>query len=120
MAARKLATYVHVYDDHGAVTVFGPNDDVPAWAQKKITNPDVWADSDDEPDSAPADPGNSGGIGDGEGAGDSDGQVPPRGGAGSGAEAWRAYAAAKGVEVAADAGRDDVIAALEEAGVPTE
>lgn len=46
--------------------------------------------------------------------------VPPRGGPGSAAPAWRDYAAAVGVEVAADASRDDVIAALELAGKPTE
>jgi len=45
---------------------------------------------------------------------------PPKGGAGSGAPAWRAYAAKKGVEVAEDASREDVVAALEAAGVPTE
>ena len=45
---------------------------------------------------------------------------PPKGGAGSGAPAWREYAASKGVEVADDASREDVIAALDVAGVPTE
>ncbi len=46
--------------------------------------------------------------------------VPPRGGPGSAAPAWRAYATAVGVEVDPDASRDDVIAALEKAGKPTE
>lgn len=45
---------------------------------------------------------------------------PPKGGPGSGAPAWRDYAASKGVQVADDASRDDVIAALTAAGVPTE
>jgi len=45
---------------------------------------------------------------------------PPKGGAGSGAPAWRKYAASKNVEVAEDASREDVVAALEAAGVPTE
>jgi hypothetical protein len=45
---------------------------------------------------------------------------PPKGGAGSGAPEWRAYAARKGVEVPDDASRDDVIAALSAANVPTE
>ncbi|MGW5556860.1 hypothetical protein ACWER9_06510 [Micromonospora sp. NPDC003944] len=45
---------------------------------------------------------------------------PPKGGAGSGAPTWREYAAKKGVDVAEDASREDVIAALEAAGVPTE
>lgn len=45
---------------------------------------------------------------------------PPRGGAGSGVEAWREYATNTGVEFDADATRDDIIAAVdlarEEAG----
>ena len=45
---------------------------------------------------------------------------PPKGGAGSGAQAWRDYATSKGVEVPADASREDVIATLDAAGVPTE
>lgn len=45
---------------------------------------------------------------------------PPKGGVGSDAEAWRAYAASRGVEVPADAKRPAIIAALEAAGVPTE
>ena len=53
-------------------------------------------------------------------------QVPPRGGAGSGADAWRAYAAAaataKGleIEIPADANRDDIIEALKGADIPVE
>jgi hypothetical protein len=45
---------------------------------------------------------------------------PPKGGAGSGKDAWAAYAAARGVAVAEDATRDEIVAALEDAGVPTE
>lgn len=51
---------------------------------------------------------------------------PPRGGAGSGADAWRAYAAAaagkKGleIEIPEDATRDDIIKALEGADIPVE
>ncbi|MEU7771231.1 hypothetical protein AB0C44_07885 [Micromonospora taraxaci] len=55
----------------------------------------------------------------GPGRGDQDGP-PPKGGAGSGAAAWRAYAAKHNVEVAEDASREDVVEALTEAGVPTE
>ena len=127
----KLATFVHVADDTGAMHVFGPDDKVPAWAASKITNPMAWkggkvADPADEitrlrarlaelekgqakePTPAPPDakPAASG--------------IPPKGGAGSGAPAWREYAVSKGVEVSADASRDDVIAALDAAGIPTE
>lgn len=37
---------------------------------------------------------------------------PPRTGRGSGRDAWAAYAAAQGLEVDAEASRDDIIAAL--------
>lgn len=39
-----LATNVHVTDDKGTAHVFGPADDVPEWAQARITNPKAWAD----------------------------------------------------------------------------
>ncbi|WP_328742902.1 hypothetical protein OG436_29360 [Streptomyces caniferus] len=39
----KLATVVHVVDDKGTNHVFGPADEVPAWAASKITNPKAWA-----------------------------------------------------------------------------
>lgn len=38
----KLNSYVHVFDDEGNRFVFGPDDQVPAWAQKAITNKGVW------------------------------------------------------------------------------
>ena len=38
---------------------------------------------------------------------------PPRSGKGSGVEAWREYATSLGVEVADDATRDDIIAAVD-------
>ncbi len=46
-------------------------------------------------------------------------QVPPMRGPGSSAAEWRAYAGKVGVDVADDASRDDVVAALEAAGKPT-
>lgn len=39
----KLNTYVHVHDEDGISHAFGPDDTVPEWAEKAITNPDVWA-----------------------------------------------------------------------------
>jgi hypothetical protein len=41
----KLNTYVHVHDKDGISHAFGPDDTVPDWAEKAITNPDVWADA---------------------------------------------------------------------------
>jgi hypothetical protein len=45
-------------------------------------------------------------------------EVPPQGGPGSGAPAWRQYAASQGVSVSEDASRDEIIAALKAAGKP--
>lgn len=59
--ARKLNTTVHVTDENGIAHVFGPDDEVPGWAEEKITNPDVWADEGEGPgDVRRGDPGNSG------------------------------------------------------------
>ena len=110
---RKLSTFVTVHErnDKGEPTgrseTYGPNDTLPAWAEKAITNPDVWADTEQD----------AGGSKEPER--DPDGP-PPKGGAGSGAPAWREYAARNNVEVASDASREDVVAALDAAGVPTE
>ena len=43
MADKKLRAHVHVTDAKGNPFVFGPDDDVPAWAQKAITNEKAWA-----------------------------------------------------------------------------
>ncbi|MEU1240049.1 hypothetical protein ABZ388_06790 [Micromonospora parva] len=119
--AKKLNTYVHAVevavDDKGNRSVarsatFGPDDDMSksenAWAVKAITNPDVWEGGPSEQASAPAEPVVA-----------QDGP-PPKGGAGSGAPAWREYAAKNNVEVAEDASREDVVEALTAAGVRTE
>jgi hypothetical protein len=40
--SKKLAGFVAVHDDDGKAHLFGPDDNVPAWAVKKITNPNAW------------------------------------------------------------------------------
>jgi hypothetical protein len=45
---------------------------------------------------------------------------PPRSGIGSGRDAWAAYARAHEFDIADGARREDIIAALEAAGIPTE
>lgn len=45
---------------------------------------------------------------------------PPRAGKGSGEDKWRAYAEANGVDVSGVDGRDEIIGACEDAGVPVE
>lgn len=104
------------------VVVFGPDDDVPAWAAERIRNPKAWAaDASAGPEvvvTAPA----KVPVGESAAGLPDNGQsaIPPKGGPGSGRDAWAAYAAVNGVTVDEDAGRDDVIAALEAADVPTE
>jgi len=127
----KLRTYVHlaIPDADGKPTgmteSFGPGDTVPDWAVPLITNPKAWevaptaataparqvrAESTATPGPAPTPPDIS----------RTDGpKVPPRGGAGSGRDAWAAYAAAHGAEINDAATREDIIAALDEQGIPT-
>lgn len=52
--AAKLSATVHVDDSEGVTHIFGPDDDVPAWAQKAITNPAAWAEAPEAPKRAPA------------------------------------------------------------------
>lgn len=98
----RLTHYVTVPLDDGSYKTYGPDDDLPADVAKQITNPSAW-----EGGKVPAQP-------------TSASDVPPKGGAGSGMQAWAAYAASKGVEVPEDASRDDIIAACQAAGVPVE
>lgn len=97
----RLVAYVHVQDAQGAMHVFGPADEVPEWAQERITNPKAW-------DKAPAGKGESSGT-------QNDGQ-PPRSGKGSSTDVWAEYAAQQGVDVPDDASREDIIAACDAAG----
>jgi hypothetical protein len=121
-------SYVHVIEvgDDGSPTGraqwFGPQDTVPEWAYPYMTNPKIWAEPPgaktaevppppSEPATAPVQaeaPAN-------------EVKAPPRGGAGSGRSEWATYATAKGVDVGEDLkSRDDIIAALELAGIPIE
>lgn len=93
----KLTSYVHLPDGR----VFGPDDQVPAEAAALITNPAAWEGG---VPPAPSHP-----------RGAQPDSLPPRGGAGSGTDAWLAYAAAHRIEVPGDATRDQVIAAVEAA-----
>lgn len=55
--AKKLNTHVHAHrvekDEQGRSFIaetreFGPDDELPDWAVKSITNPNVWAESDED------------------------------------------------------------------------
>lgn len=54
--SKKLVYYVHVEDDQGTPHTFGPDDSVPVWAAKKITNPSAWAHGDDTASTPDPDP----------------------------------------------------------------
>lgn len=108
---RRLAAWVHVPDENGATHAFGPDDVVPEWAAVKITNPKAWAKTVDDVvvvespvslvvvSSPPVSPVPvSGGL-----------ERPPASGAGSGVEAWSAYAVGLGIVVPDGATRGDVI-----------
>lgn len=101
-----------------AVHKGNPNDRTPPWRQKNAsatlapaadptTTPSTPATPDGGQDSTPI-------------------PIPPKSGAGSGVDAWRAYAldatarAGANIELPADVKRDEIIAALAEAKIPTE
>ncbi|MET9729236.1 hypothetical protein ABZZ79_00795 [Streptomyces sp. NPDC006458] len=99
---RRLIAYVHV--DGKA---YGPDSEVPADVAKRIGD-HAWADADSTAEApSPAGVGDSGMTK----------EAPPRSGRGSGVEAWRAYAEQHDLDVAADASREDIIAAAEGAGL---
>lgn len=97
----ELRYAVHgVKDEQGVEHSFKPGDEIPEWAQRVITNPNCWVNGElptftqpDSPDSA----------------------APPRAGKGSGRDEWAAYAASLGLELPDDAGRDEIIAAVDAA-----
>lgn len=100
----KLNTWVHVGDKR-----YGPDDDVPQDVADRISNPDVWAEG--GPEGAAADPA----VISRRGAQEIVGEPvrPPTSGAGSGRDAWAAYAVARGVEVSEGMSRDDIVAAVD-------
>lgn len=104
---RQLRATVYLHDEEGVVRGFGPGDTVPDWVAAQITNPDAWVDDETAPAADPA--------GDESAPHDNTEGAPPKTGKGSGLANWLAYAESLGVEVPEDAGRDDVIAAVEAA-----
>ncbi|SDD58981.1 hypothetical protein SAMN04488581_2609 [Mycolicibacterium neoaurum] len=101
MATNKSEYTVYLTDTDGSVVAVKPGDGIPTWA--KITNPYVLGAEEsgeqaDEPVTGP----------------------PPRAGKGSGESAWRKYAEDNGVDVSQVEGRDDIINAVDKAGVPVE
>lgn len=129
----QLKTYVHVTNpEDGRSVQFGPGQDLPDWAVKAITNPDVW--DGDAPkvagsaaEKTVSTPGADARIAELEAevkrlreaaqisatgpssSGDADPiKEPPRGGPGSSAEAWAKFVDEQGVEVPNGATAKDI------------
>lgn len=114
--AGKLIRVVHMQDERGDPHTFRPGDDVPAWAQRRITNPACWDDSGKGVTASPSRPSTMVSP-----AVRTEGAPPPQSGKGSGVTAWENYAKAKGVTLPAEVDeRDEIIAHLRAAGVPVE
>lgn len=106
-----LTTTVHVPDNDGGYTIFGPDDDLPDWAAARI-GAHAFEDGDHPlPDSDY--PGKPVSVE----IERAPGSVPARKGPGSSRDAWADFANEKGQEVAAGASRDDIIAGLLAAGL---
>jgi len=103
--ARRLRSFVHVPVGMDWV-VYGPDDEVPAEHAALITNPKAWADE------APTEQAEEPTV-----ASEANADEPPRAGAGSSRDAWVAFAESRGVHVEDEDKRDDIIAALVDAGV---
>jgi hypothetical protein len=91
----------------GQVEAF-PADTVPPGWVHDVISPDshVWEQDTDPETTSESDTG-----------GGSTPEPPPRAGKGSGRDAWAAYAVSLGFEVDDDHGRDQIIAAIEAAGL---
>jgi hypothetical protein len=97
---------VHLHDDNGTLVSLLPGDEVPGWAARRIGDHALASGDSTDDDGDDEEGGHDG--------------PPPRHGRGSGEDKWRAYAEQNSVDVSNAEGRDDVIAALELAGVPVE
>lgn len=93
MAINNSEHAVHLTNKLGEPVCVLPGEDIPDWAT--VTNPYVSGEVAQAPPDGP----------------------PPRAGKGSSEDNWRAYAAENGVVVEGIAGRDEIVAACEAAGV---
>lgn len=108
----KLNTYVHVHDKDGISHAFGPEDTVPEWAEKAITNPDVWAEAPAAEESAGLEGGEPEGANP-EGSEPETDEIPE----GDITEEWtvkqlRAYAKAEDIDLGGATTKKDILSAL--------
>lgn len=105
---------VYVQDGEGAIHGFLPGQEVPAWAAK-LMGPHCFAAGEEGDDSLGLDANEDPDDPDADAAG-----PPARAGKGSSENAWRAYAEQQGMDVSHLDSRGEIIAALQDAGVPVE
>lgn len=102
-----LLSYVHVPDDSGEYKAFGPDDELPEWAARKMGA--HCFENGEHPFSDDAD---------GDGVPDREpGSEPPRSGRGSSRDAWATFADEREVEIPDGASRDEIVGVLLAAGV---
>lgn len=109
------------------MNVFAPGDEVPADLVARVSNPDVWGSDALDEDEAPAVPAPvpvTPVVPDAPPADDDDdeshGDIPPKSGPEGSRAAWAEYAESVGVMVTSIMKRNEIIAAVEQAGKPTE
>lgn len=106
MGGRRLVANVALrHPETGTVHIVAAGSPTPAWAEALIGNDELY---DDEAADGPAP------------ASQEPSAAPPKSGPGSGRDAWAAYAQASGHPAADGAGRDDIVSALQSAGIATE
>lgn len=105
MGAREYTFHVDHPDGSGLVAI-GPGDEIPDWARKIVDKRHL-------PEGESYDDADGDGLPDREA-----GAEPPRNGKGSSRDAWVVFAGEKGFEIPEGVNtRDEIIAALETAGV---
>lgn len=123
--SRKAAVPVHIHGPDGQTHVFSPGDEVPADLARRVSNPDVWGDNaevDETPEvpsdspPPPATPAPKAPVE----VEESDSEIPPKSGPEGSRAAWAEYAESVGVTVTSTMKRNEIIAAVESAGHPTE
>lgn len=112
-----LNTTVHVKDPNGGFAAFGPGDEVPEWAARQM-GAHCFEDGvhpyADEPEADEA-------VGESEPENERPTvEIPAKAGPKASKDAWVDYANSLGVDVAGCGTRDEVIAAVADAGHPVE
>lgn len=123
--SRKAAVPVHIHGPDGQTHVFSPGDEVPADLARRVSNPDVWGDNaeveetPEVPSDSPPPPAVPAALAPDE-VEESDSEIPPKSGPEGSRAAWAEYAESVGVTVTSTMKRNEIIAAVESAGHPTE